>query len=491
MLKDGVTIQVSDQISVRLLSGTCALLVFRGQKEMVQLPLSPLSRQVLPKATGPVHSSEGPVRAKLEKPCPFQRAGRAGRELTRLQRRVFKILDDWLEFYRNCTGIKCPDKERMPDGLVRPRQKRVIQSTPLGSLNPTKEMSDSTIGLKYRDSTELQTNPRHLPLTTPADVPLPGSTFKLSRTLTQKKKGGEKRVELLHFCQPGTSRIHNDIKLDSGGNLRRSPELHPIALTHHYPSTTPCGASRPCPAQLRAILLGEEGPNHRRCHCSSRLMPLLTDLEYDAFIQGQPPHSEQILVVCVTPLFALHTSSQPDAGLLDRLYQRRNRNRTMPCYQSQLDSFRLVRYELSAGKTCPGTHNALLQQRHNVAPGMFLMYIRGKLLFADYIFNGYSCSVGDLQKQISKTRAFYRMGQSLPPDYRFSGQVNSPIAGDSDGHQTAQKASGAGGHIHRETRPVEIPTRKSTEVPLTSPVVENKNPGLLKARGRAGSYQVH
>lgn len=47
------------------------------------------------------------------------------------------------------------------------------------------------------------------------------------------------------------------------------------------------------------------------------------------------------------------------------------------------------------------------------------MYIRGKLLFADYIFNGYSCSARDLHKQISKTRGDYRQGQSLPSDYKF------------------------------------------------------------------------
>ncbi|MGH0165494.1 UNVERIFIED_CONTAM: hypothetical protein FKN15_051629 [Acipenser sinensis] len=48
------------------------------------------------------------------------------------------------------------------------------------------------------------------------------------------------------------------------------------------------------------------------------------------------------------------------------------------------------------------------------------VYICGKLLFADYIFNGYSSSIKDLQKQISTTRDNYRMGLSLLSDFRFS-----------------------------------------------------------------------
>ncbi|KAJ8002632.1 hypothetical protein DPEC_G00160900 [Dallia pectoralis] len=425
-LKDSIVIQVCDQISVRLLSGTCAVLIFRSQNEMVQLLLCPFSHQVLQEDTVQVRSSEM-LQTALEgskREEPFQgETGLAERELRRLQGRVFKILDNWLEFYRISTGIKCPDIKRMPDDPVRPRQKKVIQSSALASLNSTEGMSDSTMGLPVKDNTKLklQTNLRHQPLSLPESVPLPGSTNKLSRTLTQKNQQEEEKEELLHFCLSGASKVHKNFQ----------PEL--------------------CPAQLRAFLTGEESQKPRLCRCSSRLMPALTDLEYDTFIQGQPPHGEQVLVVCVDTPLDNHTSTQPNADVLERLYQRRNRNRTMPCYQSQLDSFRLVRYELSAGKPSPDSHNTLLQQRYHVAPGMFLMYVRGQLLFADYIFRGNGCSVRDLQKQISKTRVLYRIGQSLHPDDMFSSQVKSPVSGDTACPQTAQKASGAGGHIHPET----------------------------------------
>lgn len=41
--------------------------------------------------------------------------------------------------------------------------------------------------------------------------------------------------------------------------------------------------------------------------------------------------------------------------------------------QCQMDSFRLVRYEMSTAKPICGVENILLQQRHNAAPGMVLV----------------------------------------------------------------------------------------------------------------------
>lgn len=50
---------------------------------------------------------------------------------------------------------------------------------------------------------------------------------------------------------------------------------------------------------------------------------------------------------------------------------------------------------------------------------MWQMYIRGKLLFVGYVFSGHSLSVRDLQNQITRTRGDYRLGLSLPSDYKF------------------------------------------------------------------------
>lgn len=136
-------------------------------------------------------------------------------------------------------------------------------------------------------------------------------------------------------------------------------------------------------------------------------MPVVTDLEYDALIMGQPSQSHQILVVCVTP------PCQPefDLDVVDQLHKRMNSHRTAPCtqvqmlflqqeldnllaiinhpanlfyysanikaflcfIQCQLDSFRLLRYEMPTGLVSWSLENLLLHRRHNAAPGMFLV----------------------------------------------------------------------------------------------------------------------
>ncbi|XP_048113902.1 uncharacterized protein C3orf20-like [Alosa alosa] len=97
----------------------------------------------------------------------------------------------------------------------------------------------------------------------------------------------------------------------------------------------------------------------------------------------------------------------------------------MPCTQCQMDSYRLLRYEVPSPEVRREIHITLLQRRHNVAPGMFLLYLRGKLLFADYICSAHGCSVGELQKQVAKTRREYRLGQFLPSDFKSSSQLRS------------------------------------------------------------------
>lgn len=90
-----------------------------------------------------------------------------------------------------------------------------------------------------------------------------------------------------------------------------------------------------CPVLLRAALQGEGG--RRRCGCSATAMPVVTDLEYDALVTGQPPQSHQILVVCVTPpCQPVSTSSKVDLDVLNQLYRRMNSHRTAPCTQVQM-----------------------------------------------------------------------------------------------------------------------------------------------------------
>ncbi|XP_074533338.1 uncharacterized protein C3orf20-like [Halichoeres trimaculatus] len=420
-----IIIKVSDYITVKLLSGTSAMLCFRCEGESVRLPLSALPYNDQSKSLPCLQTKERfmsdfaldllrktkpsvvflesktnltstPILSEVEEVKELS-AEHVDRDLKRLQLRVRKIVVDWLDYYRIAVGIKCPGVKRMPDALLRTRLRREVQSAVLPSLNPP-EQTDAG-GVQPEDGrNELQKLHRHLsaPAHRPADT-----------------------------C----------VKLPRAVIIPSSPDSQLSAVPCN-PSLAPITPSSPltaCPALLRAALRGEGG--RKRCCCSTTLMPALTDLEYDAFIMGQPRHSQQILVVCVTlPHQLFNTHVDQGQVVLEELYQRRNKHRSVPCTQCQMDSYRLLRYEMSTKRPDCEEEKILLQQRHNVAPGMVLMYISGKLLFVGFIFSDHSHSVRDLENQISRTRGDYRLGLSLPSDYKFSDTVNT--TGEKDEHNS-------------------------------------------------------
>ncbi|KAM9351761.1 uncharacterized protein C3orf20-like [Symphorus nematophorus] len=497
MLREKIIIQLSDLISVRLLSGTSAILSFRCNDESVQLPLSALSNVNQSKET-PCLQTEGKISSDAaqdfllagktkspvlqmvreverleEPPAHWRRGGPVGRELKRLQQRVRNTLDDWLDYYRVAIGIECPDMERMPDAPLRTRLRREVQSAALPSLNPP-EWADVKPVQPEGGRNELQELHRCPSATAEKSLE---SCVKLPRT-SKKRAKEEPRV-----TQIGPLQIHGNIKPESV-IIPKSPDLQSCAVTRcpAPPSFTPSAPFTLCPALLRAALQGEGG--RRRCCCSTTLMPVVTDLEYDAFVTGQPPHSQQILVVCVTPLHQpINThAAAPGQDELEQLYRRRNEHRTTPCTQCQMDSFRLVRYEMSTGRPSCGVENVLLQQRHNAAPGTVLMYLRGKLLFV-----GYSCSVRDLQKQICRTRGDYRLGLSLPPDYRFSDAVNTPAATDAHNSRDATLKGGDDTTLTASAEKEKANERKNNHVPEVSHqrqrdfCIKPKKPSVLPA----------
>ncbi|XP_015232208.1 PREDICTED: uncharacterized protein C3orf20 homolog [Cyprinodon variegatus] len=336
----------------------------------------------------------------------WRRRGNAARELQRMQQRMRNTVETWLDCYRTAIGIKCPDTEPLPGAQKWTRQRRAVQLAALPSLNSPecKKAAQLHAGRRRRD--ELRENHRGLSAEKPR-----GRFVQIQRTLEKQGRNTSPVTQI------GPLRIHGDIKPESvilshPAGSEASPicsQTAMVPLAPSIPLTT-------CPALLRAALQGEER-QRRRCCCSATQMPVVTDLEYDAFITGQPLHSKQILVVCVTPRqqpVNKHAATRWDA--LDDLYRRRNKRRTMPCTECQMDSFRLVRYEMSAGLAGSGPENVLLQQRHDAAPGMFLMYLNGKLLFSSHLFSDDSFSVKDLQTQICRSRKEHRLGLSLPTD---------------------------------------------------------------------------
>ena len=57
--------------------------------------------------------------------------------------------------------------------------------------------------------------------------------------------------------------------------------------------------------------------------------------------------------------------------------------------------------------------------RHNIQPGMVVIFIKEKLVFADWIFNGHGADFHSFQKQIQMCRTRYKEGSYFQPDYKF------------------------------------------------------------------------
>ncbi|XP_015207758.2 uncharacterized protein C3orf20 homolog [Lepisosteus oculatus] len=462
-LNEPVVTQVNDFITIRVASPFSASLSYQERQEMIQLSLSPLANTTPPKnsdlgqivSEGKFSSNTARQLSKanrkktkelearkkfmaknpnqmvtksssafmemvktletLEEEPGYQRGVKAARELKKLQRKIQNILDDWMEHYRIATGINSPDIHKMSDVPQKILLKRKTRSAALPTLPPVGVEET----LQPANGNTEQSPSRYL--SAPARHNLwdhPRSASKSPRTISTVQKYEKEEQNLISESEALRGPI--------------IPSLDPVVFRSPERSRVLPLSYQPCPVLLREAMLGEG--ERRMCRCSSHQMPSLTDLELDAFVRGQAPCGQQILVVCVSS--SARPQAQPGMGVLEELYEKKNRNRSMPCTQCRLDSFRLVKYDVFTADTCAGSNPCLLVERHNVAPGMFLMYISGKLLFADYIFNGYSSSVKDLQKQIAKTRGDYRMGHCLPADFRFSPQreaqegVGPPVSQD-------------------------------------------------------------
>ncbi|XP_019370606.1 PREDICTED: uncharacterized protein C3orf20-like isoform X1 [Gavialis gangeticus] len=302
-----------------------------------------------------------------------------------------------MEYYRMALGTDS-DIHKMPDLTPRTLRKCQNQSVHI-------PLANSTVWRPQEERREESTAAK-------SESPLLLDCFQLAPACNMQWEPSpySPRVSTLL-----TSSINVDATHVTQFNLNKST----LILQNFYSSCDNVSISA-CPAVLRRRMMGQEG---KICRCSNHQMPCVSDLEYDHLINNQMSSQEQILVVCISS--SLQTNEDPSEDELEQLYDKKNRNRSMPCVQGRLDSFRLLKYDITTADEFTGHKGSLLVQRHNVAPGMFLMYIQGKLLFANYIFNGYSKSVKDLQKQIAKTRSDYRMGYCLPKDFKFSSLQDS------------------------------------------------------------------
>ncbi|XP_058597713.1 uncharacterized protein C3orf20 homolog isoform X1 [Neofelis nebulosa] len=285
-------------------------------------------------------------------------------KLRRLQKKVKYILLHWLDYYRFALGIESLYVCKIPKSPQKVIKKQKVSSAKFPLKQSTKEKDENKEYLQYQN------------------------TF----------------LKLKGIFQP--SPLYCIRKTPVSNQYLRLP-LPPIESKDAW-----FASQLLCPVVLRRTLCGKEGGT---CQCGTYSIPEVTDLEYDHLISTQLSSVDQVIIVHVT------SAKETDKTIKEmaQVYRKLNRSKSMPCIQSCSDPFRLLKYNITSASKFTGNSCPLLVQRHNVIPGIFLMYIRGKLVFANFIFNGYSTSAKDLQKQIVKTKSDYHTGYFLPNDFRI------------------------------------------------------------------------
>ncbi|XP_043569118.1 uncharacterized protein LOC122561441 [Chiloscyllium plagiosum] len=386
-LPEPIWVKVNDYITIWIIAQFSIHFTFKWQYETIRFPLSPLLNVIAPQPDELIFRKRSTVQRSATSP-------RAAPEITihylrQLHRKIKNIINDWMEYYRIETGLsKFPFVRRSESerhiSKVQPKKQPFQPYMPAGK--GISAQADYARFLSTPGQEQNKCVPRSCTFTR-------GLAAMISR---------EGNIGLLMSNRHGSS-TRADIK--QGHHFPKVPKEDKEWLLS--PSL--------CPVALRAAMLGT-GKKH--CHCSTTKVPDITDLEFDTFIKRSTAANEQLVIVCVVALH--HLKPAPYEKMIQYLYEENNRNRNQPCVECQSDSFRLLKYSIGTAHKYTGQSPVLLVKRHNVTPGMFLMYIRGKLLFADHIFNGYSNSLKDLMKQITKTYDDYTNGRYLLYDFRFS-----------------------------------------------------------------------
>ncbi|XP_042191100.1 uncharacterized protein C3orf20 [Callorhinchus milii] len=418
-----VRIKINENITVRVLGQFSIWLIFRWYYEVFRFPVASLLDVIPPKPeemgyiqtdtkfTSKIGKELLRIRAiklkeKAMKNKGYKRSQRSqsigqqmkkdsvdlysltlsmhflAQDLWRTQVKIRQIIQDWLNYYRTETGLNRLIPFKLPDSPTRTHHRNLRSK--IAMPRSKKEHLHSRTEVKSFNSEEICKQVQCLPLSP--------SFIKNYLTASIKRDS-----------------------LDEVKTVKRVPRFRkPVKLSVPEDDKPWLSSFNPCPVALRLEMMGE---GVKRCKCSNHKVPTITDLEYDTFLNTQMPGVEQILVVYVV------SSEQGrdivNENMLEQLYEKKNQNRNLPCPQSQADSYRLIKYDINTAAEQWGEELPLLQKRHNVDPGMFLMYGGGKLLFADYILNGYSTSSKDLLKQITQTWDDYLMGHHLHEDFKF------------------------------------------------------------------------
>ncbi|XP_033120343.1 uncharacterized protein LOC117119619 [Anneissia japonica] len=358
----------------------------------------------------------------------------AEKEHSRLQRKAKNLCEDWMDHYRLALGIISPHLRNVTSGPRRyTRSINSAKSVPGGfapcpeQVFDEPEIPDMVSIPEVKIATRVPSAPpmKYEMIRRPiSSHSVASRAYSAASASSRRNPDGKVRIEVDGQpleCKPVTPAPST------------CPETSAASLTAGIPTcTSPVPKStkasfmdpnekRRLPAPLKGctIVIRNEifGEMMSTCKCSRHRIPTLTDVEFERFINEEVTQNQLIVVSVISSVFPdLSTRS----AMLTKLYEHQNRNRTKPCFQSRLDPYRLLTYDIANAAMYTDFDQPLLLRRHNVVPGMFLMYMNGKLVFCDHIFNGYGNAKKDFLKQVLNSKRGANEGSFLPNDFRFS-----------------------------------------------------------------------
>ncbi|XP_005107667.1 uncharacterized protein LOC101861687 isoform X2 [Aplysia californica] len=351
------------------------------------------------------------------------------KELARLQRKARNLVDDWLEHYRVTIGLKSPTLLHIGDSPRKSRMGAYSAKTTDG-----REDRRSTLGISAQDSVvgtaRVPSAPSRASVmkqrsgSAGSDATSPNrNTGSPTVKFDQRVEGVDIEIDLeeVEDGRPFTSTLSDKLSRFSESTLRSKSASSPTKSVSRQPTAVSLPERENlsanlnnCPQALRMQMLSDARP---QCRCSRHSIPYITDVEYERYVAEAAPRNQLQIIVVVSSLYPQTNHAEM---MLNQIHQNQNRNRTRPCMQCRSDMFRILKYDINTAMEGSDHTQPLLLTRHNVVPGMFLIYADGRLLFCDHIFNGYGNTRKDFKKQVMKSKLDFIHGFSLPKDFRFS-----------------------------------------------------------------------
>ena len=183
-----------------------------------------------------------------------------------------------------------------------------------------------------------------------------------------------------------------------------------------------------CPIIIREHLMHNGRLGYDTCVCRSDQVPLINDLEFDTLIQLiNHLNPKQLIVVGIinSNLRQLENNPNDPSNHLYQIFHTLHyhlnygRSQISACRLSINDDYRCFIYDLAQATKQSSLYGPLLIRRHHVQPGFVLIYQNGKLIFGDYIFNGYGTNVTDLKKQLNHIKQQQIIQTALPDQFKF------------------------------------------------------------------------